>query len=512
MSQNGDTTRKLDWAALLFRPLLISGMTTCIAASWVMLLEAALGDWRGGYIVGLVALVTLETLIVERQTRIRGLFYTDRLRVRLTELGVMLVVLKPASYLHRGWEALANDMRMLPYQPMSFFDGHFIMGVVVIVVLWLLALDIAELLVELESLGARPQDRETARNELKNCFGVGAVILLLPLGLQGLGRAWPVLSIHIAQVNGLTLLPLLYFGLGLALFGQARLALLQTSWATDGIPVAPGLARRWATWGLILIGGVIVVALLMPAGGTLFGLYVFTWLLWLVATVGQWIAFVFVFLITLLLSPCMFLFRLQQPENLRQQQPFIQPPPSLPGEGRTLLPIQIVAFWVVVAIAIYFILRAYWHDRQMSGIWKTLAEVLREWWRGLLAWLRGWRGRVQIRWGQRAEKKPVQVAATPSWWQRWQARTPQERVRRFYLALLDRAAQAGLARRPDQTPYEYADRLKPHLSEEEDALSTLTQAFVEARYSRRTFEPKEVNLLQRVWQRLREKLRTRRNP
>jgi hypothetical protein len=237
MSQNADTAPKLDWAALLFRPLLISGMTTCIAASWVMLIEAVLGDWRGGYIVGLVALVTLETLIAERQMRVRGQFYSDRLRVRLTELGVMLVVLKLASYLHRGWEALANDMRMLPYQPLSFFDGHFILGVVVVVALWLLALDIAALLAELESPGAGSQDRETARNELKNSFGIGAVILLLPIGLQGLGRTWPVLSIHIAPVNGLTLLPLLYFGLGLALFGQARLALLQTRRAGTGSPL-----------------------------------------------------------------------------------------------------------------------------------------------------------------------------------------------------------------------------------------------------------------------------------
>jgi len=509
MSQSADTTPKLDWAAFMFRPLLISGMTTCIAASWVMLLEAALGNWRGDYIVGMAALVTLETLIAERQMRIRGQFHSDRLLVRLTELGVMLVVLKLASYLHRGWQALASDMRMLPYQPLSFFDVHFVVGILVVVVLWLLALDIAGLLAELESPGAGPQDRETARNELKNCFGIGAVMLLLPIGLQGLGRTWPVLSIHIAPVNGLTVLPLLYFGLGLVLFGQARLALLQTSWATDGIPVAPGLARRWATWGMMLIGGVIVLALLMPAGSTLVGLYALTWMLWLVATIGQVITSVFVFLLTLLLSPCMLLFQSQQPEGLRPLQPSIQPPPSPPGEARTLLPIQIVAFWVAIVIAIYLILRAYWHNRQMSGVWKTLAQVLREWWRGLLALLRSWRGRVHIRRGRRTEKKPAPVAATPSWWQRWQARTPQERVRRFYLALLDLAAQAGLARRPDQTPYEYAHWLKPHLSEEEDALSTLTQAFVEARYSRRTFEPKEVSLLQRVWQRLRSKLRKR---
>ncbi len=509
MSQNGDTTPKLDWAALVFRPLLICGMVTCIAASWVMLLEAALSNWRGDYIVGLVALMTLETLVAERQIRIRGQFQSDRLLVRLTELGVMLVVLKLASYLHRGWQALADDLRLLPYQPFSFFDVHFIIGAIMIVALWLLALNMAELLAEFESPGAAPQDREDARNGLKNCFGIGAVILLLPIALQGLGRTWPTLSIHIAQVNGLTVLPLLYFGLGLALFGQVRLALLQTSWATDGIPVAPELARRWATWGMILIGGVIVLALLMPAGSTLVGAYVFIWLLWLIATIGQWVAFVFVFLLGLLLSPCMLLFRLQQQENLRPLQPLIQPPPSPPGEGRILLPIQIAAFWVAVAIAIYLILRAYWRNRQTSGLWKTLSEVLQEWWHGLLALLRSWRGRVHIPKRRRAEKRSVQAAATPSWWQRWQARTPQERVRRFYLALLERAAQAGLARRPDQTPYEYAQRLKPRLSEEEDALSTLTQAFVEARYSRRTFEPKEVSLLRRVWRRLSAKLRKR---
>lgn len=44
---------------------------------------------------------------------------------------------------------------------------------------------------------------------------------------------------------------------------------------------------------------------------------------------------------------------------------------------------------------------------------------------------------------------------------------------------------------------------------EENALDTLTSAFVEARYSRREFQRQEVNWLQQLWQRLQALLRKR---
>jgi hypothetical protein len=49
--------------------------------------------------------------------------------------------------------------------------------------------------------------------------------------------------------------------------------------------------------------------------------------------------------------------------------------------------------------------------------------------------------------------------------------------------------------------------LEPHVAEEREALRKLTDSFVEARYSRRAFEPEEVNLLRRIWQRLQAALR-----
>ncbi len=94
-----------------------------------------------------------------------------------------------------------------------------------------------------------------------------------------------------------------------------------------------------------------------------------------------------------------------------------------------------------------------------------------------------------------------------SWWQRWQARTPRERIRRLYLALVQRAGQAGHPRRGEQTPYEYSSELSSYVAGQEKALTELTQAFVEARYGRRDFDTTQVSRLHRLWEELRAALR-----
>jgi hypothetical protein len=370
-----------------------------------------------------------------------------------------------------------------------------------------MALDIAGLLIELESSVLRAQDQQAARNELKSRFTFGAVVVLFAVATQGLGRVEIQLGLRVAQVSELALIPLLYFGLGLLLFGQARLALLQSSWERDNVPVTPGLARRWAAWGMLLVGGVSAVALIMPGGKNMAGLYVFMWLLWLLGTVGQVVIGVLVLALTALLSPCLWLFRMQQPDALSQSPLTALEPPPTPAEGRILLPVQVAAFWIAMAIGLFFLLRAYWQDRRTSGAWNTLIQFLRDWWRGLWKWLAGWRAALDLRWPARPAHPSLTSVGAQTWLQRWRARTPQERVRRLYLALVERAAQAGWARTPSQTPYEYVAHLAPHVPDEEQDLSTLTQAFVEARYSRRAFETREIGVLQQVWQRLRNRLR-----
>jgi hypothetical protein len=80
-------------------------------------------------------------------------------------------------------------------------------------------------------------------------------------------------------------------------------------------------------------------------------------------------------------------------------------------------------------------------------------------------------------------------------------------VRQLYLRLLQHAANAGHPRSLVQTPYEYAVRLRPHVSDEQEALVGLTRAFVEARYSKRDFQHQEMGSLRGLLSRLRSALR-----
>ena len=121
--QAPESTLEMDWPALVFRPLLITALVACIAAGWVMSIEFLLVGWQGGYLVWVVALVTVETLVVERQLRKRRIFSTLRLQVRLAELGLMLVLVKFAIYFQRGWAALWRDVQLWFFEPMSFLDG-----------------------------------------------------------------------------------------------------------------------------------------------------------------------------------------------------------------------------------------------------------------------------------------------------------------------------------------------------------------------------------------------------
>lgn len=508
LTATSESTPEFDWPVLIFRPLLITALVACIAAGWGMSIEFLLKGWQGGYLVWVVALVTAETLVVERQLRMRHLFSDYRLQVRVAELGLMLVLLKFAIYFQRGWVALWMDVQQWFLQPMSFIDVDYGIGVMVLLTMWLMAIDIAGCLALLDDPLGTPGEREEGLGGLKSRFVTGALILLMAVGARHLNLSGSLPIIGRAQAGVVTWLPVVYFALGLLLFGQARLSLLQVEWRREEVPVAPGLERRWAGWSLNFVMRIALVALLIPAGDTLLGLYALAWLLWLVNVIGQIAIFVAFMLVSLLLSPCLFLFKAQQPAGPIQPLVLPPPPPMAQSSGPPwLLYLRMAAFWIIVVTVLIYLVRIYLRERQVIGS-LGLGRWLSDRWRTFWAWLLGWRQRIEVRF-RREAAGPARKAreAQPSWWQRWRARTARERVRRLYLALVSRAAQAGHPRALHQTPFEYGARLEPHLAGDRDALKKLTDAFVEARYSRRAFEPEEVNLLRRIWQRLQSALR-----
>jgi hypothetical protein len=85
--------------------------------------------------------------------------------------------------------------------------------------------------------------------------------------------------------------------------------------------------------------------------------------------------------------------------------------------------------------------------------------------------------------------------------------SPRDQVRFYYLALVRRATEAGLPRRPAQTPLEYQNNLSANLTAAHDDLELLTGAYMEARYSQHAVSRQTANLAHDLWERLKRALR-----
>jgi hypothetical protein len=79
---------------------------------------------------------------------------------------------------------------------------------------------------------------------------------------------------------------------------------------------------------------------------------------------------------------------------------------------------------------------------------------------------------------------------------------PAARIRYFYLATLERAAAAGLVRPPHKTPLEFGRDLTGQWPDSEVELTELTEAFLAARYDRRTIAPEKAQDVQSIWRRV----------
>jgi hypothetical protein len=92
-------------------------------------------------------------------------------------------------------------------------------------------------------------------------------------------------------------------------------------------------------------------------------------------------------------------------------------------------------------------------------------------------------------------------------WINVRALDPRRRVYFFYLAMIRRGNEQGIARKPAQTPAEYAVQLEQAIPSVQEDIDSMTQAFVEARYSRREVDSKKAAFVKTTWDRIRRALR-----
>jgi hypothetical protein len=210
----------------------------------------------------------------------------------------------------------------------------------------------------------------------------------------------------------------------------------------------------------------------------------------------------------------------REPEGVAP--PFEMSRPALPAPSEPVVRVgwlemaRMLLFWILLLGVVAYVIWRYVRDH--PEIWRALASLaplralraLRGWWRLLRRRLGTWRQTVNRRLRGEAPEEGTLAASGLRGFGWFGLRTPRERIWYHYLGVLRRARRRGLPRRAPETPREYGAVLKPRLPEVQAEVESLTEAFVEARYSLHPIQAEQVGQARTWGQRIRATLRGQR--
>jgi uncharacterized protein DUF4129 len=514
------------WIEDVFRPLVVGAMVACVAVSLADLARLFFPTWlfpawKTLYIVAVCVFAALEAAYSYRLVQAQFISGNDLLRFRAIELVLFVVVLKITAYLGHNWVEITSDLQIwtrTTCTPLDLETG------VMFFFAFLAWGATTETLSDLDRLNepAEPPPRITSPTDsLTQRFFAGGALLLILTGFTRVGIA-AIVDVRRPSVPGLAFNVLAYFMLGLVLLGQVHFTRLRLLWQEQQIPVAGNVAGRWARYSLVFLGLAALIALLLPTGYTYSLLDGIAAALTVISTV---LTFIVLVVMWLLLLPFSWLWWLAMhllgtPARPPATAPLPPPPPTQLLSPTTAQPpwfetLRILLVVSLVVGMIIYILRAYLRDH--PDVLKTLSALrpirgLRRWWTVLWRRLGGWADvlneRLPREWLRRWMRPPP--LASPLRFFRLGAQSPRDQILYFYLSLLRRAGRLGFPRRPAQTPHEYEPTLAAHLPEAQAEADQLTQAFVEARYSRQAMGVDQARRVRAYWGRLRAALQARR--
>jgi hypothetical protein len=503
------------WLDNLFRPLVIGAMVGCVALSLVELIRLFAPTWNGTYLIVGCVLAALEASYSYRLVRARWVWHTtDVLRFRVVELAVFFIVLKIGSYIGDPWAAVLADIQTWPHDPLAVIDPETVVAFVLAVLSWGAS---TQTIRDLERLYAPPERSllyVPPMESLTRRFFLGGAVLLIATGITRIGIA-ALLNLNRPPVPGLVLNVLVYFLLGLVMLGQVHFTWLRKQWQTQKIKVDNELASRWVRYSLAFIGLAALLAFLLPTGYTV-------GLLDAVSTILQILAYGITLLFTFLLYPFGWLawlmarlFGDEQPPPQAETLPLRLPqrePPAPGGAAPDWLELlRSFLFWIAALGMLFYVIRSYLRDHPellealvTQRPIRALRDFLIALWRRLAGWAEA--AKEHIPQGPSLRRARPRLSRQPFRLFRLGGLSPRERILYYYLSVVEWARRQGYPRRSSETPYEYDATLGPKLPEAQQELTSLTQVFVEARYSRQTFDREQDRRVRIIWKRVRAAL------
>jgi hypothetical protein len=537
------------WATVVSHTL-VCLMMVCLTISFAQFLgrflplSGSLPLW-GGVIAG-------EAFLSYRVTRTKPPFSTEWLLARGAEWVVLLAAIKLALELQHGSGTLLLDLHRWEqnFGP-AFFTGEYMSVLFVLITVWVLSTFFTSDLVEMEGneliwhtthmdmeqiahvqataalYGMRvdddtlPSNRREIHNRLLSRTLTVGVVMVIIAGLLRQDRVTLWQGQQITQASVINVV--LYFVFGLGLFSQTNFMALRAAWGYEHAKIHRHLGSRWVFYSLVFILGLGALAFILPTRYSLGFLDTLMYFLGFLRMIVE-------FIIGIIMLPVLLLFRLlalilgsssekTEPIENKPTAPIETPTPDM--QVHTSLPwwdvFKSFLFWgffiAILGFALYQYLR---QNQALLAFLRSLPawQWFQQAWQRLLGQFRtvrrGVKTVVQAGW-----KKLHAFRITPLSTTGWRFLnpyrfTPRQQVIFFYLALIRRGKEAGLPRHPSQTPYEYARFIEPGLIEQTEAVTDMTEGFLDARYSHHEVTPEQANRAKQAWDRVRKVLISKR--
>lgn len=531
------------WSRTVVQPLLIALVTASFFTAVATVVDLFIFPARYTVLAPLFFLAALEgvytTLWLKqpRQRQIHNAAY------RAAELLVIALILRFYTWILNGnFPAVANVVDYLKYPYLLVVDGPFILGLILTLLAWAravfashdfnnLSIDVAEayyftLPPGEQDAGLRPafSDRSLIVAGLFRQWVAAGIILAAATAVVAVDPLQYSLRETFSFVRHLNLPPvnivilLIYFVAGLLLLSQARLGALNARWLHEGVIKTPDVERTWqrtVTWLLLAIA---TIALFLPLGSTTAIGHVLQLMVNGVLTLFSLFLYLLFGLLGLFFSPLLE----QAPELTAVPQPtaIIPTPAPTPLPTSTAPPDETgqlllsSAFWAVAIVITVIALSFFLRNR---GV-RLKPHFFQMMYANLIAWVRGlWRDMSEYAadfqqgiWERLHNEASKEVTAVPPRrFVRLNSLSPRDQVRYFYLSIVKRAGERGMARRQAKTPVEFAEDLKRGWPEVEAEIEELTEAFLRARYSRENIEKEDVNPVKARWKQIKSRLRKR---
>lgn len=532
------------WNRFVTRPLLLALMATALVVGIVLILQI-IRPQRPWHLLLLLSFLAA----VEGVYTTLWLHHPDRVAVPKFTYRVAELVFILALFRFIAWAVVGNfpDLEKLNtyiLAPLSFFDSDFFtVGIFLILFTWQRGITLSAIFSDLAitrseaifyGLESGPtsglQDSEPLRINrsqlVANFFrqwiwGGVLIILLAAVTTYDLGEAEGLRTLLTGTRLGLApemlITMLIYFLAGFWLLSQARLMVMRARWMANRVQKTRPVERSWRRSSIGLLLAAALLAAFLPIGSTI-----------AISRILTAIAFGGLFILNLLISAFFSLVAIilsllarlagtdsqPRPELPPPDLSELAPPPEAFTPSQDLQAIFGSFFWAIIVVGAIFAILFFLRERKgfinvkfLQAAWRAL----KSWWhhfrQGLSSRVKTMQQTIRTR--LRASQKGDEAQRAPWRFIRLNALSPRDQIRYFYLSIVRRAGQRGVARQQSETPLEYAQDLAERWPDTEVDIEGLTSAFLKARYSADAVEKEEALTTKEKWRRLRARIRQR---